>query len=149
MQTLGGVSGALIYTWLGARRNLLYIRLALGCAALLPISALLATVIGPLPLYLGFLVAGLTLGNLPSSYANWVITHAMPDQRPMYAGLFNTVAAVISLMAPIIGGTIVQQIGYEALFVVALAMVLGALFVALRYIHSPRVHPESVGVRQP
>ena len=54
MQTIGGVSGALIYTWLGARRNLMYIRLALGVAAFLPVSALLATVLGPLPLYLGF-----------------------------------------------------------------------------------------------
>jgi MFS family permease len=33
MQTIGGISGALIYTWLGARNNVLYIRLALGGAA--------------------------------------------------------------------------------------------------------------------
>ncbi len=138
MQTIGGVSGALIYTWLGARNNLMYIRLALGFAAFLPMSALLATVIGPLPLYLGFLVLGLTVGNLFASYQNWVITYATPDQCPIYAGLFNTVAAVISLIAPFIGGTIAQQIGYEALFVVALALVLGALFVTLRYIPSPR-----------
>jgi len=138
MQTIGSVSGALIFTWLGARSNLMYIRLALGCAAFLPISALLAAVIGPLPLYLGFLASGLTGSNLLSGYSNWVITHAAPDQRPIYAGLFSTVAAVFSLMAPFIGGTIAQQIGYEALFVVALAMVLGALFVTLRYIHSPR-----------
>jgi len=51
---------------------------------------------------------------------------ASPDQRAMYAGLFSTVAAVVSLIAPFIGGTLAQQIGYEALFVVALAMVLGA-----------------------
>ena len=138
MQTIGSVSGAFIYTWLGARSNLTFIRLALGLAAFLPISALLATVIGPLPLYLGFLVSGLTVGNLFMSYMNWVITYATPDQRPIYAGLFNTVAAVISLIVPFIGGTIAQQIGYEALFVVALAMVLCALFVTLRYIRSPR-----------
>jgi MFS family permease len=134
MQTIGNVSGALVYTWMGARRNLLFIRLTLGLAALLPISALLATVVGPLPLYFGFLVSGLTAGNLLSSYGNWVITHATPDQRPLYAGLFSTIAAATSLIAPFIGGTIAQQVGYEALFVVALVMVLGALFVTLRYI---------------
>lgn len=138
MQTIGSVSGALIYSWLGARSNLMYIRLALGMAAFLPMSALLASVTGPLPLYIGFLVSGLTVGNLFMSYQNWVITYTTPEQRPIYAGLFNTVAAVISLLAPFIGGTIAQQIGYEALFVVALVMVLGALFVTLRYIHSPR-----------
>jgi MFS family permease len=137
MQTIGGLGGALIFTWLGARRNLLYIRLALVLAAFLPISALLSAIIGPLPLYLGFLVAGLTVGNFFMSYQNWVITYATPDQRPIYMGLFNTISAVISLIAPFIGGTIAQQIGYEALFVVALAMVLGALFVTLRYIHNP------------
>jgi MFS family permease len=139
MQTIGGVSGALVYTWLGARRNLLYIRLVLGLAALLPVSALLATIIGPLPLYLGFLVSGLTAGNIFMGFQNWVITYATPDQRPIYSGLFNTVSAVISLIAPFIAGTIAQQIGYEALFVVALAMGLGAFFVTLRYIHTPHI----------
>jgi MFS family permease len=134
MQTIGGVSGALMYTWLGARHNVMYIRLALGCATFLPISALLATVIGPLPLYLGFLVSGITVGNLFLSFYNWTLTYATPDQRPLYTGLFNTVVAVTTLIAPFIGGTIAQQIGYEALFVVALVMVLGALFVTLRYL---------------
>jgi len=139
MQTVGSVCGALIYTWVGARRNLLFIRLALGCAALLPVSALLAAVFGPLPLYFGFLISGLTGYNLFVSYMNWVITNSTPDQRPIYAGLFNTIGAVISLIAPLIGGTIAQQIGYEWLFVVALLMALSALFVTLRYIHQPRL----------
>ena len=134
MQTLGSIGGALIYTWLGARSNLMYIRLALGMAAFLPVSALLATVLGPLPLYLGFLVSGITVGNLFLSFYNWILTYATPDQRPLYTGLFNTVVAVTTLIAPFVGGTIAQQIGYEALFVVALVMVLGALLVTLRYI---------------
>lgn len=138
MQTVGGVAGALVYSWLGARNNLLYIRTALAGAALLPISALIAARVGPLPLYLGFLISGLTLGNLFLGYQNWVITYATPDQRPTYAGLFNTVAAIVSLIAPFIAGSIAQQIGFEALFSVALVMVLAALFVTLRFIRSPR-----------
>jgi MFS family permease len=138
MQTIGSITGALMYTWLGARHNLMYIRLALGAAALLPISALLASIIGPLPLYLGFLISGLTVSNIFGSYFNWIIGHATTDQRPIYIGLFNTIAAVTSLVAPFIGGTIAQQFGYETLFVVALVMVLGALFVSLRYIGNPK-----------
>jgi len=79
-------------------------------------------------------VSGITVGNLFLSFYNWVLTYATPDQRPVYTGLFNTVVAVTTLIAPFIGGTIAQRIGYEALFVVALVMVLGALFVTLRYI---------------
>ncbi|MBN1311133.1 MAG: hypothetical protein JXB30_06915 [Anaerolineae bacterium] len=135
MQTTGGVAGALVYTWLGARNNLLYMRLALAGAAFLPISALLAGVVGPLPLYLGFLMSGLTVSNLFLSYQNWVVTYASPDDRPIYAGLFNTVAAVISLISPIIGGTVLQQLGYGPLFGLSLMMVCAALFVVLRYVH--------------
>jgi MFS family permease len=139
MQTVGSVTGALVYTWMGARNNVLYIRLALGGAAFLPFSALLAAVVGPMPLYFGFFVSGLAMSNLIFSYQNWVVTYATPDQRPIYAGLFNTVAAVVSLAAPLIAGTIAQQIGYEALFATALFMVFSALFVTLRYIPDPRM----------
>jgi len=139
MQTIGAISGALLYTWIGARNNLLFIRLALLGGAFLPISALIASVVGPFPLYLGFLMSGLTLSNLFISFQNWVITHAAHDQRPVYAGLFNTVAAVVSLLAPFIAGTIAQFLGYQTLFVVALAMVLTALFVTLRFVHGEHV----------
>jgi MFS family permease len=141
MQTIGSVTGALVYTWLGARNNLLYIRLALATASVLPISALLAGVVGPWPLYLGFLMSGLSLSNLIFSYQNWVVTYASTDQRPVYVGLFNTIAAAVSLVAPVIGGTIAQQFGYEALFGVALAMVFSALFVTLFFVRNPKSEP--------
>ncbi|MBX3081630.1 MAG: MFS transporter [Anaerolineae bacterium] len=141
MQTIGSVLGALVYTWLGARSNLQYIRFALIVAAILPISALVASVVGPFPLYIGFLASGLTVGNLFLSYQNWVITHATPDQRPTYAGLFNTISAVISLAAPFIAGTLAQEIGYEALFVVALLMVLCAFAVTVIYVRDPQATP--------
>ena len=68
MQSIGSISGALVYTWLGARNNVLYIRLALMGAALLPILALLSSQVGPLPLYAGFLLSGLTLSTLSIGY---------------------------------------------------------------------------------
>jgi MFS family permease len=139
LQTGGMVAGALVYTWLGARSNLLVIRLALGLAAFLPISALLAALVGPLPLYFGFLAWGLTMRNLFQGYMNWVITYATSDQRPVYTGLFNTIAAITAMVAPFIAGSIAQFLGFEALFGVALAMVLTALFVTLRYIDDSRL----------
>ena len=137
MQTIGSVAGALVYTWLGARSNLLYIWLALGGSALLPICALLAEVAGPWPLYFGFLLSGLATTNLQFGFLNWVVGYADADQRPIYVGLSNTVSAVISLIAPFIAGTIVQSAGYRPLFVAALAMALIALFVALRSLRDP------------
>jgi MFS family permease len=132
MQTIGSVIGAFAYIWLGARNNLLYIRLAIVGAGLLPICALLAGVVGPLPLYIGFLTSGLAMTNLVVGYQNWIVTYALPDRRPVYVGLFNTIAAVTSLASPIIGGTIAQYLGYQPLFVVSLVLALSALWMTFR-----------------
>ena len=134
MQTLGSLAGALAYTRLGTHSNLLSIRLAVGALALLPVCALLAGVAGPLLLYFGFMVSGLASSIWFSSYLNWIVGYAPPAQRPMYVGLSNTLTAVFSLLAPFIGGTIVQTLGYRPLFTVALVMALAALFVSLRFL---------------
>jgi MFS family permease len=109
----------------------------LGAAALLPISALLAGVVGPLPLYIGFLVSGLAnSSNLFASFLNWVVGYAHADQRPLYVGLSNTITALVSLVAPVIGGTIAQQFGYRPLFVLSLVMALSTLFITVRFLRA-------------
>ncbi len=143
MNTTGSVTGALIYSWMGIRHNLLFIRSSLLIATLLPASALLASEVGPLPLYIGYFISGLALSNLFTSYLNWIIQHATPTQRPVYTGLFNTVAAVGLLIGPLIGGLIVQEISFEAVFAAALVLILGAFFVVTRFI--PAEHPSSNG----
>ena len=145
MQTIGSLSGALLYTWLGERNNLLYIRLALAAGALLPISALLAGLVGPLPLYIGFLVSGLANGsNLFAGFLNWVVGYAPSEQRPLYVGLANTVTALVSLITPLISGTIAQELGYRPLFVVSLTMALLTLFVTIRYLRAKPVETSVV-----
>lgn len=137
MQTLGSVAGALAYTWLGARNNHLAINLALGGAALLPISALLSDSIGPLPLYVGFLLFGMATTNLMSGYQNWIVSYPNPDQRPIYVGLANTLSAIISFIAPIIGGIVAQYSTYEVLFGIALVMTFATLYVTSRRMRPP------------
>ena len=138
MQTIGGVVGALAYTWLGERNNLLAIELSLGGMALLPVCALLARGVGPLSLYLGFLAYGLSTNSLNSGFQHWIVSYGHVDQRPIYVGLSNTLIALISLIAPLLGGVIAQYFGYEPLFVVALIMTIAALFVTLRYMREAR-----------
>ncbi len=138
VQTIGSIFGSLLYTWLAARSNLRVIRLALAAAGLLPLSALLAAIIEPLLLYLGFFVWGLTVRTLFIGYMNWVITHSTAEQRPVYTGLFNTMVALASLSAPLLGGSIAQWLGYPALFAMALSMVMAALLVTLRFVRDVR-----------
>jgi MFS family permease len=136
MHTLGSVSGALLFSWLGERQTLRFIRFALIIGLLQPALALAASQLGPAPLYLAFLAAGVVGGSLGISFINWVIMHATPDQRPIYSGLFNSLSAVGLLTAPLIGGMLVETLDYEAVFIAALVMVLGALIVALRHTDS-------------
>lgn len=137
MQTLGTVGGALSFSWWGDRRPLRFIRLALLAGAIQPTLALLATAVGPAPLYVAFLVAGAVGATLGFSFINWVLIYATPEQRPVYSGLFNSVSAVGLLTAPLLGGLIVEELGYEAVFVVALAFMLSALAMSLRFIDKP------------
>jgi MFS family permease len=139
MQTAGSLAGAFAYTWLGTRSNLWSIRLALGGLALTPACALLAGMLGPLPLYFGFLVSGLAASIWDAGYLNWIVGYAPPEQRPNYVGLSNTLAGVSSLVAPFVGGAIAQTVGYSPLFVVSLALALAALFVALRSLRDARM----------
>jgi len=128
MQTLGNIAGALLYTWLGAKNNLLYIRLALFGGAILPLLALLSPFLGATALYIGFLLSGTAISNLMFGFQNWIITHAPSEDRPIYIGLSNTIISVVSMIAPIIGGTIAQTGSYRLLFIVALVMITLALF---------------------
>jgi MFS family permease len=147
MQTAGGILGALVYTRIGAHNNMLYIRLAMGSAVLLPLCALLAGVVGPLPLYFGLLVSGLAATiNLLSCYVNWVVNYAHHDQRPVYVGLSNTIAAVASFIAPIIGGALAQYMGYRPLFVVSLVIAVIALFVSIRFLRATPAEESSAAI---
>ena len=70
---------------------------------------------------------------------NWVVGYASAEQRPIYVGLANSITALFSLVAPIIGGTIAQYFGYRPLFVVSLVMAVSALFVTLRFLRASRL----------
>ncbi len=133
LQTLGSVAGALVFSRYGHDRTMRFTRIALTFASAQPLLALFASALGPGPLYLAFLSGGVAAGSLGISFLNWVIAYASPEQRPVYAGLFNTLSAAGLLVAPVLGGTLVQSFGYEAAFLVALIALGGALLVLLRY----------------
>ena len=135
MQTAGSIAGALGYTWLGARSNLLALRLSMVGAMLLPAGALAAGRLGPWPLYLGFAVAGLASSSMMSGYLNWIVGYAPADRRSGYVALSNTVAGAMTLLAPLLAGTLVARLGYAPLFAVALTMAAAALLVATRALH--------------
>lgn len=132
MQTTGMIAGAVLYVWLGARSNTLVMRIAVCAVPLTPLCALLASETRPQPLYLGILIAGMAVGNLMTSYQNWVIMWPDPPERPVYAGLYNTISAVFTLGAPVLAGAIVHFLGFRSLFAIALTMGILTLTLVLR-----------------
>lgn len=137
MQTMGSVGGSLLYARIGDRQTTFTVRLALFLGIFQPLLALIAAGVGPGPLYVVFLLAGIVDSFVGVTFVNWVIMYTTPDQRPIYSGLFNTVSAVALFLSPIIGGLLVQAFDYEATFIVSLLTVIAALFVSLRYVHEP------------
>jgi MFS family permease len=137
MLTLGSVSASLLYSRFGAQHNLFFIRLALVMGLLMSALALLAGVIHHGVLYAAFFCGGVSSGTLYLSFINWLIAYSIPEQRPIYTGLFNSVSAGGLLLAPIIGGLVVQWVSYEAAFGAALVIMACAVYVSLRYVVEP------------
>jgi MFS family permease len=132
VRTIGVICGSFLFSWLGGRDNLLFVRLSILGLALVPIAALLAGVVGSVALYVTFFVLGLCFSNLFFGLQNWLITYASHEQRPIYTGLSNTIGAVVSLLTPFFAGTIAQQSGYQIVFILALGMLFVAMFFAMK-----------------
>ncbi|MGV2436824.1 MAG UNVERIFIED_CONTAM: MFS transporter [Anaerolineae bacterium] len=141
IRTIGGLCGSLVFALLGARSNRRAMILALGCSVLSPIFALAATNDLIYPLYVSFWLAGFSSGSLIYAYINWLVGYTTPEQRPICTGLSSTLIAITSLVAPLIGGTIVEQRGYPALFILALLTACGALLTIVLFLpEQPHAH---------
>jgi len=106
---------------------LVHVRLVMILSATSPLLALLARPLFPalgsglLYYYaLVFFCLGVSFGNIGFPYFNYLLEHAPEDQRPIYLGMLNTLGAVC-MVAPPIGGWIVAQVSYEAVFAMAAA----------------------------
>jgi MFS family permease len=78
-------------------------------------------------LILGFAQAGLIIGELILG-----MELGTEEDRPTYLGLARTIPGIFILIAPIIGGTLVNWIGYRMMFVIAIFMtVVGIIYLLL------------------
>jgi len=113
--------------------------LGVGAAALALVAPSAAWLYGVFVL-MNVSTAGLMVANM-----SMIMTFAAPDDLPTYIGLSNTLLAVPILVAPVLGGWIVDLLGFQALFWVSLS--LGALGLAtMRWAVQ---EPSPVGVTAP
>jgi MFS family permease len=88
--------------------------------------------------YLVFALAGLTNGVLMTSVLALVVEFGTESDRPFYIGMANTLIAPATLLAPIIGGALIDLTGFSATFGLALAAAVGAAVVLLAIMRDPR-----------
>ena len=146
-QTAGGVVSSLICGSISQKRGShLVIRITMILALIPPILALLlnflardnATLatVGMLAI---FVALGATDGSFLLGFLQHVLDIASPAERTAYTGLSNTIGG-LTVIAPTIGGLLLQATSFQALFVVTAVFPIAGLLVVLRI---PRARREA------
>jgi MFS family permease len=109
-------------------------------ALLVSVSALAALFApGPSWFYLIYGLAGAANAVFWTATMSIIVEFGTLAERPYYIGLTNTLIAPATLLAPIIGGWLVDAISFEAMFVFAAATGVLAVGVLTGLMRDPRV----------
>ncbi|MFN6485125.1 MULTISPECIES: MFS transporter [unclassified Nostoc] len=122
-QTIAG----LVLGWVGDRWSNKLV-LQIGCVACAFSSVLACLAPNVNCFYLVFIGAGIGMVGLQNVAAVMTLEFGNQRQRPAYIGLGNTLVAPATILAPLLGGWIVENIDYRTTFLVA---VMGGLVTAL------------------
>ncbi len=129
-QVAGGVACAPLITLLAERRGIAaVIRVASGLGVSLPLMALGMLAIGPslpagllLALFgLVFVVMGAMTNAVAAGFTNYLLDISPAEERTTYVGFANTFNGLILVM-PLVGGWILAQFSWVALFCVTAAV---------------------------
>lgn len=127
--TLGSAVAAFVLGLIADRKGARLVIQIMGVAFIAqPLLALLTPVLGQTAWAMTFAMQGVANAGFGTGFLNWVVEHAPPGKRPIYAGLTGTISAVVFL-APVLGGAILDFSNYTVLFFVALALgIIGTVF---------------------
>lgn len=132
------VGGLLLGVWLA---KLGHRSVILGAISLTAMAPALALLLGG-PSWFGqetlrllypaiFFFIGISANTLMWSFTNYVLDIAPPEERPTYVGLTNTIGGLL-IVAPVLGGALLQATSYPVLFAAALSVYIVTLLLALR-----------------
>lgn len=136
-QVAGTVASGLLMSFVqDAKGPLYHIRLTCVLAALPSAGALVLSLFpgvlgGSMAIYMAiFFVLGIVLNSLGWPFYNWILEYAPAERRPVYIGTINTLSA-LTMLAPLAGGLLVENVSYTFVFVVATAAAAIALVLSL------------------
>jgi MFS family permease len=148
-QTIGGVAASLILGSISQKRGShLVMRATMILALIPPFLALLLylfardnATLATIGTALIFVALGATDGSFLLGFLQHVLDIAPPGQRTAYTGLSNTIGG-LTVIAPTIGGLLLQATSFPALFIVTMLAPLAGLLVVMR-IPNPRMRAEA------
>jgi MFS family permease len=106
--------------------------------------ALVLALVAPSPawFYVVFVLAGISFSGSYQSGVMIGLEFSSPEERPTFIGLNSTVSGLAAGVAPLLGGWLASQLGYEALFIVAFGMTAAGLASLHWLVTEPRQQPE-------
>jgi MFS family permease len=138
-QTIGGVASSLILGPISQKRGShIVIRATMILALIPPIMGLFLyffaqnnATLATLGTVVIFAAMGATDGSFLLGFLQHILDIAPPGQRTAYTGLSNTIGG-LTVIAPTIGGLLLQATSFPALFIVTAIAPLAGLLVVLR-----------------
>jgi MFS family permease len=117
-------------------------KLSLEVGALTGVLAFAGAWLAPTPewIYVVFLLQGINLSSMVVSGVLVTLEFCEPERRPTYAGLANTVAGVVNMLAPLLGAWL-AGVGYSWVFALSAVAYLVALMAMHWLVKEPRWAP--------
>jgi len=137
---IGQSIGNLLFGIIGDRKGYWVV---IVCGSLVALAALVLPlfVTDPVWFYLVFGLRGISLGAFFMTLLI-VMEFCGSEIRPTYIGISNTTFGIAGIFAPLIGGFLAQQAGYEVLFITAAAVTLVGLMIFVLKVREPRTKEE-------
>lgn len=104
-------------------------------------AAVLALLAGNIGLYLlVFVLLGFYMSAVMLGYMNIVLEFSSPEERPTYIGLGHTLLALPLTVAPLLGGFLIDRIGYRFVFGLTALVAFVSLAILILMVKEPRRH---------
>lgn len=133
---IGQSIGNLLFGYLGDRKGYWFVIISGALVAVVTLILPLF-VTSPVWFYLVFGLRGLSLG---AGFMTLLIVMEFcePEIRPTYIGIASTTLGFAGIFAPMIGGLLAQQVGYQPLFIVSAVLTTCGLLLFALMVREPR-----------
>ena len=143
------MSGVIGYALWGRAGDRFGHKVVLELSSALWLAMLLVALLAPnvAVFYVTFLLMGLSRSGSMLGDLNIAMEFGPEAERPSYIGLARTIPGGFMFVAPLVGGLLVEWMGYPAMFLIALAFAAAGLgLLRLRVVEPRRAQPRAEAV---